>query len=96
MSTLRRSLGCILADELEIAPSVPLRRGTPQEQILSDWMAEHASVTWCEVDSPWKLEPNVIRKLCPPLNLQHNPGNPFAAELARLRKLDRTLAGDGS
>jgi hypothetical protein len=59
-STLRLTLGCLLADELGIS----LRRvgsgtrmtfGREGEARLSAWMASHARVAWTVTDCPWEL-----------------------------------------
>lgn len=73
-STLRRTLGCLLAAEL----GVQLRRvGSGSrltfvdgEQDLSMWMAEKAYVSWIVDGSPWELERELITALDLPLNLQ--------------------------
>jgi hypothetical protein len=78
-STLRLTLGCLLAAQL----GFQLRRvGTgrrytftnPGEQLLDRWMADHAYVTWLEVDRPWEVETMVLSSgLLLPLNLAGNP-----------------------
>jgi hypothetical protein len=65
-STLRKTLGCLLAGELEIQ----LRRvGSGKrmtfvegEQALSAWMAENAYVSWIVRQRPWELEDNLIAR----------------------------------
>jgi hypothetical protein len=72
-STLRRTLGCLLADRL----GIELRRAGNGERMtfgarehkLSDWMGENAFVAWIEHPAPWEIEPALIRELRPPLNL---------------------------
>ena len=88
-STLRKTLGCLLADQL----GIQLRRvgsGTRMtfvggEQVLSAWMAENAYATWVVRDRPWELEDELIRALDLPLNLQGNPHNPFHSVLTGVR-----------
>jgi hypothetical protein len=88
-STLRLTLGCLLADRLDIE----LRRVgsgkrmtfTEGETVLSAWMAENAKVVWSEHPEPWQVEPSLIARLNLPLNLEHNSAHPFKAELAALR-----------
>jgi hypothetical protein len=88
-STLRKTLGCLLVDEL----GIQLRRvgsGTRMtfvggEQRLSDWMAENAFVSWVVRDQPWELEDALIRALDLPLNLQGNPHNRFHSVLTGVR-----------
>jgi hypothetical protein len=88
-STLRKTLGCLLADEL----GIQLRRvgsGTritfvEGEQVLSAWMAENAYVSWVVRDRPWELEDELIAKLDLPLNLQGNSHNRFHSILTGVR-----------
>jgi hypothetical protein len=80
-STLRKTLGCLLADEL----GIQLRRvGSGNrmtfaegEQALSAWMAANACVSWVVRDRPWELEEELIAALDLPLNLQGNPRKRF-------------------
>jgi hypothetical protein len=98
-STLRRTLGCLLADELRLQ----LRRVGSSgrrttfirgEQVLSDWMAENAFVSWVARERPWDLEGELIRELDLPLNLQGNSRNAFHPALtdARARCLAQARA----
>jgi len=88
-STLRKTLGCLLAEELGIR----LRRvGSGNrmtfvegEQALSAWMAENAYVSWVVHDRPWELEDELIATLDLPLNLQGNQLNQFHPVLAGVR-----------
>ena len=78
-STLRKTLGCLLADELGVA----LRRvgsgdrytlTNPGEQRLDAWMADHCRVAWREVADPWRLEQEILASGLPlPLNIRDNP-----------------------
>jgi hypothetical protein len=88
-STLRKTLGCLLASEL----GIELRRvGSgnrmtfgPGERALSDWMAENALVSWAIVDRPWELEAELLASLDLPLNLDSNRRNSFHPHLTALR-----------
>lgn len=88
-STLRKTLGCLLADEL----GIQLRRvGSGKrmtfvhgEQALSAWMANNAYVSWIVRDSPWQLEDELIAVLDLPLNLQGNAHNTFHPLLTQAR-----------
>ena len=88
-STLRKTLGCLLADEL----GIQLRRvGSGRrmtfvegEAALSAWMADNAYVSWVVRDSPWQLEEYLIAALDLPLNLQGNAHNNFHLRLTRAR-----------
>jgi hypothetical protein len=98
-STLRLTLGCLLAEEI----GIELRRvGSGNrltfadgEQVLSKWMAEHARVCWTSHPSPWLFEEELIGGLSLPLNLQGNRGHPFHAELSKIRDVARVAAREG-
>ena len=78
-STLRKSLGCLLAPET----GFPLRRvgsgnrmtfTNPGEQALDEWMQENARVVWQETEKPWELERQILGSGLPlPLNIKDNP-----------------------
>ncbi|MGY0004020.1 GIY-YIG nuclease family protein [Micromonospora sp. I033] len=96
-STLRLTLGSLLADELEIS----LRRvGSGKrltfdregEKRLTEWMAGHAQVVWTPTDHPWKLEEELIRECVLPLNLDQNRHSPFHGQLSALRLAQRAQA----
>lgn len=95
-STLRLTLGSLLAAELDIH----LRRvgsGTrltfsAGEQALSEWMSRHARVCWIETATPWILENELIQALVLPLNLDQNKSSGFRQELSAIRGLQRTQA----
>jgi hypothetical protein len=89
-STLRKTLGVLLAEEL----GIQLRRvgsgtrrtfGPAGESVLSQWMSENALVSWIVDDEPWVLEGNLIATLDVPLNLQGNSHNHFYPTLKMLR-----------
>jgi hypothetical protein len=95
-STLRLSLGCLLAKAL----GTQLRRvGTgsrmtfvAREANLTDWMARHARVAWVEVPKPWVVESQILRSLSLPLNMDQNTAHPFCAVLKALRAEARKQA----
>ncbi|SCL70398.1 hypothetical protein GA0070606_5386 [Micromonospora citrea] len=96
-STLRLTLGSLLADELGIG----LRRvgsgnrltfGREGEKRLTAWMAEHAQVVWAATDQPWKLEEELIRSCVLPLNLDQNRHGSFHGQLSALRATQRAQA----
>ena len=86
-STLRKTLGYLLSDEL----GIQLRRiGSGNrntfvngEQVLSAWMAENAFVSWVTCERPWELETALIAGLDLPLNLEGNSRNRFHQILTR-------------
>ena len=88
-STLRKTLGCLLAGEL----GIELRRvGTGKrmtfaegERTLSAWMAENAYVAWIVYQRPWELEDTLITVLDLPLNLMGNKHNQFHTVLTQAR-----------
>lgn len=95
-STLRLTLGCLLAREV----GVSLRRvgrgdrctfGEGEAQ-LSEWMARNALVAWLPTAEPWRLEQSLIRSVSLPLNLQQNQRHPFHARLSVLRREARVRA----
>lgn len=95
-STLRLSLGCLLASHL----SLELQRvgsGTRMtfsdgEARLSDWLADNARVTWLACPEPWKIEKALIAKLSLPINLDQNARHPFFMALSGLRREARIRA----
>lgn len=96
-STLRKSLGVLLGEQLGFA----LRRvgsGKRQtfaggEAVLTQWMAENATVSWVRHPEPWFLEAKLINALDLPLNFQDNERNAFAPELKRRRREAGIKAG---
>lgn len=96
-STLRLTLGVLLAEEL----GIELRRvgsGTRHtfstgEQRLSEWMGEHAFVTVTEHPEPWVLEEQLITEWSLPLNLDQN-SHPFRSVLSAMRSAAKQRAKD--
>jgi hypothetical protein len=89
-STLRKTLGVLLAKELGIrlrrVGSGTRRTFTPAgEAALSHWMAENALVSWVVCEEPSVLEEALIASLDLPLNLQGNAHNGFYPRLKQLR-----------
>ena len=88
-STLRKTLGCLLADELKIelrrVGSGRRRTFVEGEQAISAWMAENAFISWVVRQSPWELEDGLIAALDLPLNIRGNSRNPFHATLSVAR-----------
>jgi hypothetical protein len=95
-STLRLSLGCLLAGRL----GIQLRRvGSGRrltfaagEARLSAWMAENAYVTWVETDHPWLAEHQLIASVNLPLNLDQNRQHAFHQQLTQVRADARMTA----
>ena len=64
-STLRRSLGCLLAPALGLelrryGSGTRLHFGTG-EQVLSRWMNRNAFVSWLSTPQPWLLEEEILK-----------------------------------
>ena len=95
-STLRLTLGCLLADDLGIR----LRRvGSGHrltfadgERALSKWMQENAFVAWVADPQPWLLEKQAIRESSLPLNLDMNKDHQFHTNLSGLRSRAKSFA----
>jgi hypothetical protein len=95
-STLRLTLGCLLAFQL----GLELRRvGSGRrmtfglgEAKLSQWMASHAYVTWFEHVTPWEPEAQIISNLSLPLNLAGNGAHPYWLDLRNIRAAARNRA----
>jgi hypothetical protein len=95
-STLRLSLGCLLADQL----GIKLRRvGTEKrftfsngEESLSQWIEENARGVWHVCEEPWKLEEELIAAVNLPLNLDMNNVNVFHPVLSELRRAAKVKA----
>lgn len=95
-STLRLSLGCLMADQLGISLR-RVRSGRMMdfgagEESLSAWMAVHARVVWCASTEPWLLESQLLERLSLPINLQGNRRHPYYPQLSKLRKVARDTA----
>ncbi|MEJ7786319.1 MAG: GIY-YIG nuclease family protein [Solirubrobacteraceae bacterium] len=97
-STLRLTLGCLLAStlgiELRRVGSGARRTFGEGEATLSRWMSENAYVTWIESAEPWADEHALIADLDLPLNLDQNRRNRFHAELTAIRKAAKQRAAD--
>lgn len=97
-STLRLTLGCLLADELGLelrrVGSGKRRTFHTGEPKLTEWMVTNALVSWVEHDEPWVLEHELIASLDVPLNLQGNVRNAFHPKLTEIRKQAAHRAND--
>ncbi|WP_203700824.1 GIY-YIG nuclease family protein [Asanoa iriomotensis] len=95
-STLRLTLGSLLADELGIRLT-RVGSGTrltfdAGEARLTEWMAANARVVWTVVDRSWDVEHELIRSLELPLNLAQDKRHPFHRTLSRLVAEQRNQA----
>jgi hypothetical protein len=59
---------------------------------LAAWQRQHLSVQWVEVTAPWRLEPEVVQLMRPPLNRDHNETHPFYAAVGKAREVLRAAA----
>ncbi len=95
-STLRRSLGALLIDELDLRPEPRsagasdtnyrnYRFGETGEERLSTWMRGHLDVAVHPAADPQPLERELVVLAGPPLNLTHWP-NPDARMIKAARK----------
>jgi hypothetical protein len=94
-STLRLTLGCLLARQLEIE----LRIGRDDrinfvagEQEIDAWMDRNALVSWQRCVEPWKIEEEAISSVSLPLNLDQNSHHRFYAKLSQIRSDARQRA----
>jgi hypothetical protein len=95
-STLRLTLGSLLADEL----GIQLRRVGKTERLtfgdgeaaLSEWMADHARVCWYVDPTPWLIEAKLISGCALPLNLDQNRHSSFHQTLSAARQAQRDRA----
>ena len=89
-STLRLTLGCLLAERLGIelrrVGSGKRRTFGDGEAKLSAWMGENAFVCWLETKEPWLLEAQPIPSVCLPLNLDQNRSHAFHTILSGIRR----------
>ena len=95
-STLRKTLGCLLGDTLNIKLRCVGggKRQTftnPGERELDKWMRQHARVTWAVMESPWLAEERLLMRVPLPLNLQGN-AHPFRCTLEGIRKAAKEAA----
>jgi len=98
-STLRRSLGALLREQLSLKPrprsdsEKSTRRFTNfkfdsrGEKELTNWMRKHLSVGFCKLataDIPGR-EKDLISSAIPPLNIENNSKSPYRGELELVR-----------
>ena len=95
-STLRLTLGCLLADSLGLRltrqDSGRFTLASEGEALLSEWLEENAAVAWTSHERPWLAERGLIQQFKTPLNLAGNAEHPFAATLSERRRAFRASA----
>jgi hypothetical protein len=90
-STLRLTLGCLLATQLGIELRLVgsgrrMTFGHSGEIKLSEWMASNAFVSFHVCEKPWELEAELVANACLPLNLTQNQNHAFRSVLSGLRR----------
>lgn len=95
-STLRLTLGCLLANKLRIGLTRVGTKGrftftNPGERKLDQWMDKNALVCWLEHPRPWELEVELLKRLKVPLNIDGND-HEFVPKLRACRKAARDAA----
>jgi hypothetical protein len=92
-STLRRTLAGLLLDAEGYRTRWTDRVVLVDEDELrlTEWMSAHLRVSWCRHPEPRAVEPDVVRALRPPLNIDHASG-PLrdGVKAARQRYYDST------
>lgn len=99
-STLRRSIGALLSDEMKLIP-IPRGSGKTEkdttnyrfddksEDIITAWMIASLGLAFFEYpkspDEIRSLELKLLDKLCPVLNIESNSANPFLSEVKSVR-----------
>ena len=99
-STLRLTLGCLLADQLGIRLTRVGSGGrytftNPGEIRLDAWLEQNARVCWVEHPEPWELEEQLLKALSLPLNIDGNNLHPFVTTLQAFRRAARAAANAG-
>jgi len=104
-STLRRSLGAILREDLGLQP-IPRSKTESRmrdykfieesEKQLTQWMMKNLSISFFEICEGKRLIRNaeiyIIQDLKPILNLTHNSSNPYVSMLKELRAKCKMIA----
>jgi hypothetical protein len=96
-STLRLTLGCLLADKLGIRLTRVGSGGrytftNPGEIRLDAWLEQNARVCWLEHSVPWEIEKRLFKVLSLPLNIDGNDHHPYVATLRACRQDARRAA----
>ena len=98
-STLRLTLGCLLAEKLviyltRVGSGARYTFTNPGEIKLDAWMERNALVCWVEHPQPWELEAELLEYLALPLNIHGNARHPYTPALRACRKAARQAAED--
>ena len=88
-SSLRLSLGCLLATQLRLelrrVGSATRLTFSDGEKRLSEWMGQHAFVGWIEHPKPWPIVDELIVAQSLPLNFDGNTDHVFWSQLNEMR-----------
>lgn len=88
-SSIRRSLGCLLKEKLDLK-SVKLSSRTVNfgegERALTDWISHNVRFCWLITESPWDIRDKLIKEKQVPLTLSNKLVNSFYDELTKMRK----------
>lgn len=93
-STLRLSLGVLLADELKLILGMHRGRanwGPEGELELTRWMNEHARISWVVNEAPWVIEDELLARAPLALNVDGRT-DAFATSLTQRRRHVRRAA----
>lgn len=93
-STLRRTLGVLLADELGLTLGVHGGRehyGPQGEALISRWLIENARVAWAVDPEPWEAEDELLAHATLALNLDGR-SDAFARSMSDRRKVAMAAA----
>jgi hypothetical protein len=74
------------------SPSGRYRLPGDDERALSAWQRGNLRLRWCTVAEPWRIEREVVRRLKPPMNREHNAGHPFFGPMGDARSRFRERA----
>ena len=96
-STLRLTLGCLLADQLgirltRVGSGARYTFTNPGEIKLDTYLEQNALVCWVEHARPWELEEQLLKTMSLPLNIDGNDHHPYNAKLRLCRMAARVAA----
>ena len=99
-STLRLTLGCLLADQLgikltRVGSGIRYTFTNPGEIKLDTWLERNALVCWVEHARTWEFEEQLLRAVSLPLNIDGNDHHPYNAKLRSCRTTARVAAKVG-
>lgn len=106
-STLRRSLGAILREDLGLHP-IPRSKTESRmrdykfieesEKKLTSWMVDNLSLSYFLINEGKRIirkaEIEIIKEISPILNITHNSSSPYVSMLKELRKKCKLIAKD--